>query len=208
MGLLDPINPLGESGIDVLVCKDLCSRRPDPGTLRTEGRPPCTVVLDREDDVRFTRTALAAHSPAGGRIVVHPTVASGDGLLWHDILQALGTRHAARASREEEERAARTALKAADPCQVTVLRAHRIGRGLWADLVHLHRTTVRIWFSCTTPTCRTPLRICCVTAITGSSRPSPGWRSCTRPQPCSPIHDRGERHRLHGHHRPPPGWSG
>lgn len=141
MGLLDPINPLGESGIDVLLCRPVCSRRPDPRTLGTEGRPPCTVVLDREDDLRFTRTALAAHSPAAGRIVVHPTVASGDGLLWHDILQALGTRHAARASREEEERAARTALDAAGPCQVTVLRAHRIGLGLWADLVHLHRTT-------------------------------------------------------------------
>ncbi|MFC9618069.1 hypothetical protein [Streptomyces sp. NPDC056938] len=24
---------------------------------------------------------------------------------------------------------------------MTVLRAHRIGLGLWADLVHLHRTT-------------------------------------------------------------------
>lgn len=141
MGLLDPINPLGESGIDVLVCGAACSRRPDPGMLRTEGRPPCTVVLDREDDVRFTRTALAAHSPAAGRIVVHPTVASGDRLLWHDTLRALGTRHAARASREEQERAVRAALNAAGPCQVTVLRAHRIGPGLWADLVHLHRTT-------------------------------------------------------------------
>lgn len=141
MGLLDPINPLGESGIDVLVCGALCSQRPDPGTLRTEGRPPCTVVLDREDDVRFTRIALASHSPAAGRIVVHPTVASGDRLLWHDILQALGTRRAARAPQEEQERAVRTALDAAGPCQVTVLRAHRIGPGLWADLIHLHRTT-------------------------------------------------------------------
>jgi hypothetical protein len=141
VGLLDPINPLGESGIDVLVCGPVCSRRPDPGTLRTGGRPPCTVVLDREDDVPFTRTALASHSPAAGRIVVHPTVAPSDRLLWHDLLQTLGTRHAARASREEQERAVRTALNAAGPCQVTVLRAHRLGPSLWADLVHLHRTT-------------------------------------------------------------------
>ncbi|MFD9224928.1 hypothetical protein ACFWDI_34150 [Streptomyces sp. NPDC060064] len=26
-------------------------------------------------------------------------------------------------------------------CQLTVLRAHRIRLGLWADLIHLHRTT-------------------------------------------------------------------
>lgn len=110
-----------------------------PGAVRPALH--CTVVLDREDDVRFTRTALASHSPAAGRIVVHPAVAPSDRLLWHDILQTLGTRHAARASREEQERAVRTALNAAGPCQVTVLRAHRLGPSLWADLVHLHRTT-------------------------------------------------------------------
>ncbi|MCX4704342.1 hypothetical protein [Streptomyces sp. NBC_01373] len=108
--------------------------------LRTGGRRPCTVVLDRGDDVRFTRTALASHSPAAGRIVVHPTVAPGGRLLWQDLLQTLGTRHAARASREEQERAVRTGLSAAGPCQVSVLRAHRLGPGRWADLVHLHRT--------------------------------------------------------------------
>lgn len=141
MGVLDPINPLGESGIDVLVCGAVCCRPPDPAGLRTPGRPPCTVVVDREDDVRFTRTALASHDAKARRFVVHPAVAAADRLLWHDILQALGTRHAARTSREEQERAVRTAFQAAGPCQVTVLRAHRLGLGLWADLVHLHRTT-------------------------------------------------------------------
>ena len=141
MGPLDPINPLGESGIDILVCGAVCSRLPDPDALRTEGRPPCTVVLDHDDDVLFTRAALASHDPAAGRIVVHPA-ASNDRLLWHAILQALGTRRkTAPATREEQESAVQAALQAAPPCQLTVLRAHRIGLGLWADLVYLHRTT-------------------------------------------------------------------
>jgi hypothetical protein len=44
------------------------------------------VVVDREDDVRFTRTVLAAHHPAAGRVSVHPTVGAGDRLLGHNIL--------------------------------------------------------------------------------------------------------------------------
>ncbi|MFD9813295.1 hypothetical protein [Streptomyces sp. NPDC059080] len=106
------------------------------------------MVLDRGDDVRFTRAALASHDPAAGRVVVHPTVASlasTGRYLWRDILHALGgtaTRpRAPRAPREEQERAVHAALQAVPACQLTVLRAHRIGSGLWADLVHLHRTT-------------------------------------------------------------------
>lgn len=55
------------------------------------------MVLDRGDDVRFTRAALASHDPGAGRVVVHPTVTSSGRLLWHDMLQALGCgpRHAA-----------------------------------------------------------------------------------------------------------------
>lgn len=141
MGVMDPINALGEVGVDVLVCGTVCSRRPDPRLLRTRGRPPCTVVVDREDDVRITQTALASHNPAAGHFVVHPTVAPSGRLLWQDILRTLGARVDARAGREAQEDAVRVALRAAGPCQVTVLRAHRLGLGRWADLVHLHRTT-------------------------------------------------------------------
>lgn len=80
--------------------------------------------------------------------MVHPTVTSLACVgrhLWHDILQALGaaaTRsRALRATRQEQERAVHAALQSAGACQLTVLRAHRMGSGLWADLVHLHRTT-------------------------------------------------------------------
>jgi hypothetical protein len=104
------------------------------------------VVLDPGDDVRFTRTVLAAHDPAAGRFVVHPTVAPGDHLVWQDILHTLGRNTSCAPGRgswplAEQERMVLTALRRRPPSQVTVLRAHRIGIGRWADLVHLHRST-------------------------------------------------------------------
>ncbi|MFD8803000.1 hypothetical protein [Streptomyces atroolivaceus] len=51
-----PINSLGEIAVDVLVCGPTASRHCPPGNLlRTADRPPFLVVLDREDDMRFTR---------------------------------------------------------------------------------------------------------------------------------------------------------
>lgn len=104
---------------DVLVCGAVCSRPSHPQALRTAGRPPLAVVLDRGDDVRFTRTALAAHDPAVGRIGVHPTVVPRSRLLWHDILTALGTPPtlplATHAAGEAAERAVHTALQTAPP---------------------------------------------------------------------------------------------
>ncbi|MFD8005233.1 hypothetical protein [Streptomyces mirabilis] len=149
MGLLDAVNPLGEIAVDVLACGPAASRRCPPGrTLRTAGRSPFTVVVDRADDMRFTRTVLAAHHPAAGRVVIHPTVGGGDRLLWHDILHAVADGRplrapscAARGNVPAQERSARAALKAGAVHRLTVLRAHRIGWGVWADLVALHRTT-------------------------------------------------------------------
>ncbi|MFE9016339.1 hypothetical protein [Streptomyces cyaneofuscatus] len=149
MGLLDPINALGEIGVDVLVCGPAASRHcPSNETLGRAGRSPFTVVVDRDDDVRCTRTVLAAHDPSAGRIVIHPTVGGGDRLLWHDILHAAaGDRGlaapscAARGSAHEQERSARAALKAAAVHRMTILRAHRIGLGLWTDLMALHQAT-------------------------------------------------------------------
>lgn len=55
------------------------------------GLPPLTVVHDVGDDYAFMTAALAAHTPALGRITVHPTpVASAPAFLAHDLLRSLG----------------------------------------------------------------------------------------------------------------------
>lgn len=149
MGVMDPINCLGEIGVDVLACGPAASRACPPRTaLRATEGAPFTVIVDRADDVRFTRTVLASHHPAAGRVVVHPTVGSGDRLLWYDVLHAIADGRplrvpacAARGNQFQEENSVRAALKAEAVRRLTILRAHRIGLGLWADLVHLHRTT-------------------------------------------------------------------
>ncbi|URN18532.1 MULTISPECIES: hypothetical protein [Streptomyces] len=78
--------------------------------------------------------------------MVHPTVAPYGRLIWQDILSAPG-QDTSRAlgtgawPMAEQERAVFTTLRRLPPCQITVLRAHRIGAGLWADPAHLHRST-------------------------------------------------------------------
>ncbi|KPI31944.1 hypothetical protein OV450_7019 [Actinobacteria bacterium OV450] len=55
------------------------------------GLPPLTVVHDPDDDYAFMAAALAAHTPALGRITVHPTpVASAPAALAHDLLRSMG----------------------------------------------------------------------------------------------------------------------
>jgi hypothetical protein len=149
VGLLDAINPLGEIAVDVLACGPAASEHcPSRSSLRATGRSPFTVIVDRQDDVRFTHTVLAAHHPAAGQVSIHPTVGRGDRLLWHDILHTVAQGSPLRAPISAErgrapvqEHAARAALKAAAVQRMTVLRAHRIGWGVWADLIALHRTT-------------------------------------------------------------------
>ncbi|MGW7427828.1 hypothetical protein ACWGJB_49345 [Streptomyces sp. NPDC054813] len=48
---------------------------------------------------------------------------------------------AARGSQAAQERSVRAALEAGAVRRLTVLRAHRMGLGIWADLAALHRTT-------------------------------------------------------------------
>jgi hypothetical protein len=149
VGLLDAINPLGEIAVDVLACGPAASEHcPSRSSLRAAGRSPFTVIVDRQDDVRFTHTVLAAHHPAAGQVSIHPTVGRGGWLLWHDILHTVAQGSplrapisAERGSAPVQEHAARAALKAAAVQRMTVLRAHRIGWGVWADLIALHRTT-------------------------------------------------------------------
>jgi hypothetical protein len=90
VGLLDAINPLGEIAVDVLACGPAASEHcPSHSSLRAAGRSPFTVIVDRQDDVRFTHTVLAAHHPAAGQVSIHPTVGRGGRLLWHDILHTV-----------------------------------------------------------------------------------------------------------------------
>lgn len=98
-------------------------------------------MVDREDDVHFTHAALASHDPAAGRIVVHPTSPPAAGRCGRTSswLWAPGTDPSATS--EEEEHAVHTALQHARPCQLAILRAHRINSGMWPELIHLHRTT-------------------------------------------------------------------
>ncbi|MFJ9598276.1 hypothetical protein ACIRS3_36730 [Streptomyces virginiae] len=143
---MDPINALGEVGVDVLACGPTMSRRcPPRGSLATAGRPPVTVVVDRHDDERFTHAALAAHHPPAGHFVVHPTVAPRSRFLWQDILHTLGQDTRARSGGswtvDEQHRTVHTTLTRRPRCRITVLRTHRLGEGLWADLIHLHLTT-------------------------------------------------------------------
>ncbi|GAB7036111.1 hypothetical protein JCM4914_75720 [Streptomyces platensis subsp. malvinus] len=61
-----------------------------PGHTRP-GMPPLTVVHDPHDDYAFMAAALAAHTPALGRITIHPTpVASAPAALAHDLLRSMG----------------------------------------------------------------------------------------------------------------------
>lgn len=143
---MNPINALGETGIDVLVCGTGRHRPPEHRLLRTPGRPAVTVVLDRGDEARFTRAVLLSHSRSAGRVVVHPTVPGGHRLLWEDVLQALGPATADRDAPglpygTPEHQAAYAAARAQPTCRMTVLRAHLMTTALWADLIHLHRTT-------------------------------------------------------------------
>lgn len=121
---------------------------PAPQVAAQDGLFVLHLVVDRADDVRCTRTVLAARHSAAGRVVIHPAVGRGDRLLWHDVLHAVaGGRPlrapscAARDTEPAQERSARAALKAAAVHRMTVLRAHRVGLGVWADLMALHHAT-------------------------------------------------------------------
>ncbi|WP_053667320.1 hypothetical protein [Streptomyces sp. MMG1121] len=116
--------------------------------------PPVTLVMDPRDDVTHTRAALAAHDPAGGRVTVHPTPATGSTLtLACDILAALG------------KPAPLTAYPATDPSpawtlcaawilaipvtHLTVLRAHLLHQRCLAGLIALRSCTgVRLTLVC------------------------------------------------------------
>ncbi len=58
--VMNPINAVGETAVDLLVCGPGMHTPPSRDLLRTPWRPPVSVVADASDDVRFTRAALQA----------------------------------------------------------------------------------------------------------------------------------------------------
>ncbi|GAA2970085.1 hypothetical protein [Streptomyces enissocaesilis] len=61
--------------------------------MTTGGRPPVTVIHDKDDHPAWTAAALAAHQPALGVLTVDPSPANGaPAALAHDLLYALGKR--------------------------------------------------------------------------------------------------------------------
>ncbi|MEV6058249.1 hypothetical protein [Streptomyces sp. NPDC052107] len=126
------------------------------------GLPPLTVVHDPHDDHAFMAAALAAHTPAAGRITVHPTpVASAPASLAHDLLRSLG-KHLPLAGSEDEAywvgntktawRAVAAWMLALRIGHVIVTRAHRISSRHFEYLFALRELTgIRLTLLCHGP---------------------------------------------------------
>jgi hypothetical protein len=190
MGVMDPINCLGEIGVDVLACGPAASRACPPRTaLRATEGAPFTVIVDRADDVRFTRTVLASHHPAAGRVVAHPTVGSGDRLLWHDVLHAIADGRplrapacAARGNQFQQENSVRAALKAEAVRRLTILARTASGWDCGRTWCTCTAPPEPTWSWYTTPNSMRTRSISCGTATTASSPPTPARGRCTHPR--------------------------
>jgi hypothetical protein len=132
-----------------------------PGHARP-GLPPLTVVHDPHDDYAFMAAALAAHTPAMGRITVHPTpVASAPAALAHDLLRSMG-KHLPLAGSENSTfwtantdttwRAVAAWILALRIGHVIVTRTHRISSRHFEHLLALRELTgIRLTLLCHGP---------------------------------------------------------
>ncbi|GAA4887488.1 hypothetical protein GCM10023237_00760 [Streptomyces coeruleoprunus] len=132
-----------------------------PGHTRP-GLPPLTVVHDPHDDHAFMAAALDAHTPATGRITVHPTpVARAPASLAHDLLRSMG-KHLPLAgsgdgtywtgNTETAWRAVAAWMLALRTGHVIVTRAHRISSRHFEYLFALReRTQIRLTLLCHGP---------------------------------------------------------
>ena len=126
------------------------------------GLPPVTVVHDPHDDYAFMAAALTAHTPALGRITVHPTpVASAPASLAHDLLRSLG-KHLPPVGSEDATywtgstetawRAVAAWILALRIGHVIVARAHRISSRHFEYLFALRELTeIRLTLLCHGP---------------------------------------------------------
>jgi hypothetical protein len=126
------------------------------------GLPLLTVVHDPHDDHAFMTAALAAHTPAAGRITVHPTpVASAPTSLAHDLLRSLGKHLPVTASEDDAYWTSNTetAWRAVAAWMlelrighVIVTRAHRISSRHFEYLFALRELTkIRLTLLCHGP---------------------------------------------------------
>lgn len=143
---VNPINALGETSVDLLVCGPGLHEPPSWDLLCTPRRPPVRVVVDSRDDVGFTRAALQIYNPAAGHLVVHPAEPHRERQVWDELSQALGEgppppEGASLVHGKREHKAAYAVARTRAARTVTLLRTHLMHMGMWTDLVHLHRTT-------------------------------------------------------------------
>ncbi|MFE2059521.1 hypothetical protein [Streptomyces sp. NPDC059446] len=119
--------------------------------------PSVIVVIDRDDDVIHTHTALAAHHPPSGRITLHPGpgTTSETGLA-HDLLAALGKPPLLPGrfpgGRQPAWEAATAWMTALPATRLTVLRAHRLTARRTMRLLQLQaRTGIHLTLVCHRP---------------------------------------------------------
>ncbi|WP_240660139.1 hypothetical protein [Streptomyces sp. WAC 01529] len=118
---------------------------------------PVTVVIDRDDDVVHTHTALAAHHPPSGQITLHPGpgTTSETGLA-HNLLAALGKPPLLPGrfpgGRQSAWEAATAWITALPVTRLTVLRAHRLTARRAMRLLQLRTLTgIRLTLVCHRP---------------------------------------------------------
>ncbi len=126
------------------------------------GLPPLTVVHDPHDDYAFMAAALTSHTPALGRVTVHPTaVASAPASLAHDLLRSMG-KHLPPAGSEDGTywtgntetawRAVAAWVFSLRIGHVIVTRAHRISSRHFEYLFALRELTgIRLTLLCNGP---------------------------------------------------------
>ncbi|WP_327216503.1 hypothetical protein [Streptomyces cyaneofuscatus] len=126
------------------------------------GLPPLIVVHDPHDDYAFMAAALASHTPALGRVTVHPTaVASAPASLAHDLLRSMG-KHLPQAGSEDGTywtgntetawRAVAAWVFSLRIGHVIVTRAHRISSRHFEYLFALRELTgIRLTLLCNGP---------------------------------------------------------
>ncbi|GII33009.1 hypothetical protein [Planotetraspora mira] len=109
--------------------------------------PPVTVLLDPQDERAVIDAALGAHAPHLGCVTVHPTpAASGDLVLAHDLLFALGKRAIPLTVEQLPDSssawaAVATWIRIAQITMLVVLRAHLLSARCWRLLLELRSAT-------------------------------------------------------------------